>query len=109
MAMTARIEETSTITAKGQTTVPKTVRQALGVDYGGKILFKVENGKVTVSKPGVEHRDPALTGFLKLVERDISAGRNVRDRPKAVLASLRRASKDVSIDLDEPLQGDVSL
>ena len=31
--MTARIEETSTITAKGQTTVPKTVRKALGVDY----------------------------------------------------------------------------
>lgn len=107
--MTARIEETSTITAKGQTTVPKPVRQALGVDYGGKIVFRVENGKVTVSKPGVEHRDPALTGFLKLIERDISAGRNVRDLPKDVLASLRRSIKDVAVDLDETLEGDVSL
>lgn len=107
--MTARIEETSTITAKGQTTVPKTVRQALGVDYGGKIVFRVENGRVTVSNPGVEHRDPAVAGFLKLIERDIGAGRHVRDLPKDVLASLRRAIKDVPVDLDEPLEGDVSL
>jgi antitoxin PrlF len=107
--MTARIEETSTITAKGQTTVPKTGRQALGVDYGGTIVFGVENGTVTVSTPGVEHRDPALTGFLKLIARDIGAGRNVRDLPKDVLASLRRSIKDVAVDLDEPLDGDVSL
>ena len=30
--MGAKIEEFSTITAKGQTTIPKAVRQALGVD-----------------------------------------------------------------------------
>ena len=40
--MAAIIEETSTITAKGQTTVPKAVRQALGVDYGGKIAYRIE-------------------------------------------------------------------
>jgi antitoxin PrlF len=32
--MAAIIEKTSTITAKGQTTVPNAVRQVLGVDYG---------------------------------------------------------------------------
>jgi antitoxin PrlF len=30
------IEEVRTITAKGQTTVPKAIRQALGVGVGGR-------------------------------------------------------------------------
>ncbi len=107
--MPTRIEETSTITAKGQTTVPKTVRRALGVDYGGKIVFRVDNGRVTVSNPAIEHRDPALGSFLKLLEADISAGRNVRDLPKETVTSLRRALKQVDVDLSEPLEGDVNL
>jgi antitoxin PrlF len=39
--MAALLKEKSTITAKGQTTAPKAVRQALGVDYGGRITFVV--------------------------------------------------------------------
>lgn len=42
------VEEVCTITAKGQTTVPKAVRQALGVGYGGRIAFRVEKETVTV-------------------------------------------------------------
>ncbi|MGX9105031.1 AbrB/MazE/SpoVT family DNA-binding domain-containing protein, partial [Escherichia coli] len=42
------VEEVCTITAKGQTTVPKAVRQALGVGYGGRIAFRVEEGSVTI-------------------------------------------------------------
>ncbi len=30
------IHEVATITAKGQITLPKSIRQALGVDYGGR-------------------------------------------------------------------------
>jgi antitoxin PrlF len=107
--MATRLEETSTITAKGQTTVPKSVRQALGVDCGGKIVFRVENGRVSVSNPVTEHRDPALGRFLKLIESDIAAGRNVRDLPKDTLASLRRAIKHARVDLETPLDGDVDL
>ncbi|MGA7710834.1 MAG: type II toxin-antitoxin system PrlF family antitoxin [Rhizomicrobium sp.] len=107
--MPTSFEESSTITAKGQTTVPKTVRRALGVDCGGKIVFRVDNGRVTVSNPAVEHRDPALGSFLKLLEADISAGRNVRDLPKETVASLRRVLKQRNVDLAEPLEGDVEL
>ena len=46
--MPALLEEISTITAKGQTTIPKSVRQALGVDYGGKIAFRVDEHGVSV-------------------------------------------------------------
>ena len=107
--MAVIIEETSTITAKGQTTVPKAVRQALGVDYGGKIAFRIEKGRVTVRNPVAEHRDPALAAFLGLVEKDIAAGRNIRDLPPSLAAAMRRALKKARIDLDQTLEGDVAL
>jgi antitoxin PrlF len=108
MATTVQIEEISTITAKGQTTVPKAVRQALGVTYGGQIAFRIENGRVSVVNPEVEHRDPALASFLKVLEKDIAGGRNVRDLPASLSATLRRAAKS-KIDLTESLEGDVEM
>jgi antitoxin PrlF len=107
--MAAIIEEISTITAKGQTTVPKAVRQALGVDRGGKIAYRIEEGRVTVHNPEAENHDPALAAFLGLIEKDIAAGRNVRDLPAGVAAALRRAIKEVQVDLDEKLEGEVAL
>jgi antitoxin PrlF len=107
--MAAIIEETSTITAKGQTTVPKAVRQALGVDFGGKIAYRIERGRVTVRNPAAEHRDPALAAFLGLVAKDIAAGRNIRDLPPSLAAAMRRVLKNARVDLGEALEGEVSL
>jgi|SRR6516162_8290218 antitoxin PrlF len=106
--MAAIIEETSTITAKGQTTIPKAVRQALGVDYGGKFAYRIEEGRVTVHNPEADHHDPALA-FLGLIEKDMTAGRNVRDLPAGVVAAMRRAIKELRVDLDQKLEGDVAL
>ena len=33
------IHEVATLTSKGQITLPKSIRQALGVDTGGKVAF----------------------------------------------------------------------
>ncbi len=107
--MGASIEEISTITAKGQTTVPKVVRQSLGVDCGGKIAFRIEEGCVTVFNPEAGHHDPALAAFLQLLEKDIEAGRNLRDLPAGLAAAMRRAMKEVRVDLDEVLDGDVAI
>ena len=107
--MAAIIEESSTITAKGQTTVPKAVRKALGVDFGGKIAYRIEDGRVTVHNPEAEHRDPALAAFLALIEKDIAAGRNIRDLPAGIGTELRRAAKRVRVDLGETLEGKVAL
>jgi antitoxin PrlF len=103
------IKETSTITAKGQTTVPKSVRQALGVDYGGKIIYRVEGRRVTVLNAEAEHRDPALGAFLDVIRRDLAHGRNVRDLPSGLAQSMRKLSKEVPVSLDETLDGDVAL
>lgn len=101
------IEETSTITVTGQTTVPKAVRRALGVDYGGKIAFRVEGGRVTVHNPETEHRDPALTAFLGLIEQDVALGRNLGDLPSELVSTMRHAIRHVEIDLSEPLASGV--
>jgi antitoxin PrlF len=103
------IEETSTITAKGQTTVPKVVRQALGVDCGGKIAYRIEDGRVTVHNPEAEHHDPALAAFLGLIEKDLTAGRNIGELPVDVADAMRRAIEEVPVDLSENLEDDVAL
>jgi antitoxin PrlF len=103
------LEKSSKITAKGQTTVPKAVRQALGVDYGGKIAYRIEDGRVTVLNAETGHHDPAVTAFLQLIEKDLAAGRNLGDLPAGLTAAMRRAAKEVRVDLDENLEGEVSL
>ncbi|HLY57954.1 MAG TPA: type II toxin-antitoxin system PrlF family antitoxin [Stellaceae bacterium] len=107
--MATIIEETSTITTKGQTTVPKAIRQALGVDCGGRIAYRVEEGRVTVHNPDAEHRDPVLAAYLDLIARDIAAGRGVGDLPTDLAAALHRVIDEVPVDLAEALEGEVDL
>ena len=104
------IEEVCTITAKGQTTVPKAIRQALGVSYGGRITFRVEDGTVSVHAAAEAEEDPALAPFLALLESGIAA------RPEALvpltpaLASrIAAATEGVQGDPDTPIEGDVAL
>jgi len=39
----------STLTSKGQTTVPKEVREALDLDVGDKLTWEIRGGKVAVT------------------------------------------------------------
>jgi antitoxin PrlF len=104
------IEEVCTITAKGQTTVPRAIRQALGVSYGGRISFRVEDGTVSVHAVAQPQKDPALAPFLALLERDIAA------RPEALAqlapelaARMTAATEGVEVDPEAPIEGDVDL
>jgi hypothetical protein len=54
-------------------------------------------------------RDPALESLLKLLQSDISHGRRIHDLPASMVASLRRASRLVSVDLNIALDGDIEL
>jgi len=58
----------STMTSKGQTTVPKEVREALGLEPGSKLLWEVRGGKVaiTTERPLLWE----LEGFIKHGEPD---------------------------------------
>ncbi|HET7435876.1 MAG TPA: AbrB/MazE/SpoVT family DNA-binding domain-containing protein [Thermoanaerobaculia bacterium] len=53
----------STITSKGQTTVPKEVRDALDLEPGAKLRWEVRGGTVSITteRPALH----ALQGFIK--------------------------------------------
>lgn len=104
------IEAVCTITSKGQTTVPKTIRQALGVSYGGRIAFRVEDGVVSVHALAESVEDPALAPFLALLERDIAG------RPEAIVpltpelaARMTAATDGVDGDPEARIEGEVAL
>jgi antitoxin PrlF len=104
------IEEVCTVTAKGQTTVPKAIRQALGVGYGGRIAFRIEDGAVTVRAAEIQDADPALGPFLDLLARDIAA------RPETLVPltgelfdRIDAITEGLVVDPDQPIEGDVDL
>ena len=103
------IHEVATMTAKGQITIPKPIRQALGADSGTKVTFELhENGQVVVSRADAEHEDPAIRAFLDLIEKEIGAGRGVEEIPDDVAQEMLEHA-ELDIDLDEPIEGDVDL
>lgn len=105
----AIIHEVATMTAKGQITVPKPIRQALGADPGTRVKFELhEDGQVVVTRADIEHEDPAIRSFLDLIEKEIEAGRGVEDIPDNV-AQRMLEHVELDIDLDEPIEGDVDL
>ena len=103
------IHEVATVTVKGQITLPKSIRQALGVDVGAQVAFELhEDGQIVVSRADTEHEDPAIGAFLDLLATDIRAGRHVRamldDLAKDMLENAGREAGP-----DEDIDGDVAL
>ena len=103
------IHEVATMTAKGQITLPKPIRQVLGVDVGAKVAFELhDNGRVIVSRADAEHEDPAIGAFLDLLADDIQAGRHIQGLPdNLVQAMLEYAEREMRPD--EDIHGDVDL
>lgn len=106
------LRKVSTITEKGQTTIPKPIRDALGVGYGGRIAFSLdEKNRVFVERDDREDEDPALDGFLDLLARDMAS------RPQNAFVEIPSGLRDriaaltdgAEIDLDAPIEGEVEL
>lgn len=66
---------TSTLTSKGQITIPKEVRERLGVQEGDRIVFQFDKQGRVVLRP--ESRDP-LGNLLGLLRH------RAKDRPATV-------------------------
>ncbi len=103
------IHEIATMTAKGQITVPRTIRQALGVDVGAKVAFELqEDGQVVVSRADAEHEDPAIGAFLDLLAGDIQAGWHVQAIPDDLARDMLDHAEGEA-GADEDIEGDVDL
>lgn len=53
----------STLTSKGQITLPKDVREHLGVDVGDRLNFQIRDGEVIVEPETIDIR--TLRGLVK--------------------------------------------
>lgn len=96
----------STLTERFQTTIPKGVRDALGLRRGDRLAYRMEGDRVVLAKAeaGEVGDDPALGPFLDLIERDLQA------RPHAVgpltesyVGELRELVSGVEVNLDASL------
>jgi antitoxin PrlF len=62
----------SKLTAKAQTTIPKPVRDALRLGVGDEIVYRIEEGRVVLTKAvGTDAEDP----FVSFAEWDTPADR----------------------------------
>jgi antitoxin PrlF len=103
------IHEVATITSKGQITLPKPIRQALGVDYGGKVAFDLRGSQVIVTRADeASHEDPAIASFLALLEKDICTGQHLCNLPDGLVQAMQ-AAVTLPVDLNADIEGDVAL
>ncbi|MBB5274227.1 antitoxin PrlF [Rhizobium rosettiformans] len=109
--MNTIIRKVSTITDKGQTTIPKPIRDALGVGYGGRIAFSLdENNRVIVERDDADEQDPVLDGFLDLLARDMAARPEAfGEIPSGLRARMEALTAGADVDLDAPIKGEVDL
>lgn len=81
--------DSSSVTSKGQVTIPKAVRRELGIRQGSRIAFRVSKGKAELR---VLHREPGRStsgfGMLKARRRHLPAEFDV-----ATLLSAKRRPK----------------
>ena len=95
--------------SKGQITVPKSIRPALGMDVGGKVAFELRGYMVVVTRAeDAANEDPAILGFLRLLERDIRAGRGIEDVPEPLLRKML-STLEQPVDPNAEIEGDVEL
>jgi AbrB family looped-hinge helix DNA binding protein len=59
------------MSSKGQTTIPKSVRRALGINEGDQIVFRVDETGVTLRRAEEMRNDPAIASFLSFLSKDI--------------------------------------
>ena len=104
-------EEFSTISSKGQTTVPKPVRQALGLNEGDQIAFRLdETGSVSVRRAEESRDDPAIASFISFLSKDIESNPSkLKAFPPELAKHIASLVDGVEFDPDAPIEGDVIL
>lgn len=102
--------EFSSLTSKGQTTVPKPVRQALGLNEGDKIAYEVAGGDVILRRADNSRDDPAIMAFLGFLARDIQRNPgHVRALPPDLAKHIEALVGDIQNDPADAIEGEVDL
>jgi len=81
-------EDASTVTTKGQVTIPSKLRKALGLSPGKRVRFQLEDGKITLEP--VRDDITAAFGMLKS-QRGISVDEMNEAVAEAVVERFQRS------------------
>lgn len=60
------------VTSKGQVTIPRDLRELMGIEPNSEVIFAVENGKLTLVPKHDRHSEQdrrRLDGFMQMLER----------------------------------------
>jgi len=104
--MATRISEAeSRLTDRYQTTVPESVRRALGLGKRDTLVYTLlDDGSVQLSRA---NDDPALAPFLALLTEDIALHpESLQAIPDTLLRRIDDLIGDMDVDLDAPLDED---
>ena len=110
LVMTLLLEAESTLTDRYQTTVPETVRRALGLGKRDRIHYVIRpSGEVVLSRAESQQDgdDPVVGAFLEFLANDMAAHpERLRPVDPALLERIHTLTQGVEIDLDQPLSPD---
>jgi antitoxin PrlF len=107
--MPVTLEAESTLTDRYQTTVPETVRRALGLKKRDKIQYAIRaGGEVVLTRCNREEADdPALGRFLDFLANDIATHpERLQMLDESLVQRVQSLVGHVAVDLDTPLSED---
>jgi antitoxin PrlF len=95
----------STLTDRYQTTVPDTVRKALGLNKRDKIRYTIQsNGQVVLSRVDLPQEDPVLEQFLSFLAQDLAQNpQHLQSISSDLVNRVQSLVAQVDLDLDAPL------
>src|SRR5690554_1879365 len=99
----------STVTSRGQTTIPSPIRKALGLATADKIRFILSgDNTVTLTRATLQpESDPIVDHFLAFLERDaLDHPGHIQAVTPEVVARARSLVEGVQVDLDARLNDD---
>ncbi len=92
----------STLTDRYQTTVPDTVRKALGLNRRDKIRYTIgPNGQVVLSRVDLPEDDPVLEQFLSFLARDLTQNpQHLQSISSDLVNRVQSLVAQINLDLD---------
>ncbi|MEL6438726.1 MAG: type II toxin-antitoxin system PrlF family antitoxin [Cyanobacteria bacterium J06621_8] len=105
MTTTRTSDTESTLTDRYQTTVPASVRKALGLNKRDKISYTIEpDGKVVMSRVEPKESDSILGKFLNFLAEDMEKNpQHLQAISSDLVNRVQSLVSEVEIDLDAPL------
>jgi antitoxin PrlF len=95
----------STLTDRYQTTVPDSVRKALGLNKRDKISYAIQpDGTALISRVDQTESDPILGKFLNFLAQDVEKNpQHLQAISSDLVSRVQSLVFDVDLDLDAPL------